>query len=74
MSLAGDRRASAVDRLLLRGSPIVGGNLRGLEVWVDSLLERVDDVIVEDIVVGFLLLLVRVLLFIYVRIKPFTVC
>ena len=74
MSLAGDRRASAVDRLLLRGSPIVGRNLRGLEVWVDSLLERVDDVIVEDIVVGFLLLLVRVLLFIYVRIKPFTVC
>ena len=74
MSLAGDRRASAVDWLLLRGSPIVGRNLRGLEVWVDSLLERVDDVIVEDIVVGFLLLLVRVLLFIYVRIKPFTVC
>ena len=70
----GDRRASAVDRLLLWGSPIVGRNLRGLEVWVDSLLERVDDVIVEDIVVGFLLLLVRVLLFIYVRIKPFTVC
>ena len=74
MSPAGERRASAVDRLLLRGSPIVGRNLRGLEVWVDSLLERVDDVIVEDIVVGFLLLLVRVLLFIYVRIKPFTVC